>query len=606
MKLDELSMRECCFKTFPKEGRKLVWEITHRCYFECPYCFQAHKRQQNPTRILHPSDLSVIIKKLPALEIKDVLLTGGEIRWAKESLPDICAQLQKEGLSFSLSTSFFDNNFVDYLLDLSPRALNISLDPRGSETEEKYERHVGKIEDALRKCQKCNIDVKVTGVLTRESLLNTNSYMVLLEKLTVDFPILKAIYLTNPYDIGYLKSNVRPQEESLRKWLAALNISATLHDKIKLVNFHRFNAPLQQCPAGAKLIHIEPDGNVYPCHLFANLPKETFLQGNIINDPAVDLKRRLDDFALRTKEALAEYKENTVCEKCEGKSACGGGCVAELVSIGQLVEPQLVCKKIKQPTRVPLFEPNPQSFLPFESSDDLPQNEEKKIVEYINQNMKTGHDLAHGYDHVKCVVAYSRYIAMREGANLRVVTAAAYFHDFEPRRKLIYESHTAYSAQRAVAFLKTLDFKDTELNEIYHCIITSSYGASELGCHPLSLEAKCVRDADWLDAIGARGIARVFAFGAAHGCEELGEVEWSLDPPPKKRMSLIGPDPSPIYHFFSKLLWVKDGMVTNTGKLLAEVRHKRMLGFLKEYGEEMSICKEMLGQQATDVDDIDI
>lgn len=597
MKFDSLSMRECCFKTFPKEGRKVVWEITHKCNFGCSYCFQARKRLQNPMRILHPSDLRVIITKLPALEIKDVLLTGGEIRWAKESLPDICSQLQNEGLSFSLSTNFLhDDDFIDYLIELSPRALNISFDPRGTETEEKYERHISKIENVLRKCQQSNINVKATGVLTRESLKNTDAYVALLEKLMLDYPILTSIYLTNPYDIGYLKANLRPEEESLRKWLSALNIPSTLHQKIKLVNFHRFNAPLQQCPAGGQLVHIEPDGSVYPCHLFANLPKETFLLGNIVSDSAVELKKRLDDFASRTMEALAEYKENKICDKCKEKSACRGGCVAELVSIGQLVEPQLVCKKIKQPTRLSLFKPAPQSVLPFKSSDDLVQKEENRIVEYIRQNMRAGHDLAHGYDHVKCVVAYARYIAKEEGANLRVVTSAAYFHDFEPRRKLIYESHTEFSAQKAVAFLKTLGFSEIELNEIYHCIITSSYGAAELGHHPLSLEAKCVRDADWLDAIGARGIARVFAFGAAHGCEELGEVEWSLDSPPKKRMSLIGPDPSPIYHFFSKLLWVKDGMATNSGRQLAEIRHRRMIDFLKEYKDEMSIYQEILGQ----------
>ena len=81
-------------------------------------------------------------------------------------------------------------------------------------------------------------------------------------------------------------------------------------------------------------------------------------------------------------------------------------------------------------------------------------------------------------------------------------------------------------------------------------LITSSYGAENIGHIPESIEAKCVRDADWLDAIGARGIARVFAFGSAHGCAELGKVKWDIDNPVKKRMSRIGPDPSPIYHFF--------------------------------------------------------
>lgn len=77
-----------------------------------------------------------------------------------------------------------------------------------------------------------------------------------------------------------------------------------------------------------------------------------------------------------------------------------------------------------------------------------------------------------------------------------------------------------------------------------------------------------------------------------HQCEELGAVEWSLDPPEKLTMSLIGPDPSPIYHFFSKLLWVKDGMATETGRQMATIRHDRMLKFLRDYKLEMEIEEE--------------
>ncbi len=74
--------------------------------------------------------------------------------------------------------------------------------------------------------------------------------------------------------------------------------------------------------------------------------------------------------------------------------------------------------------------------------------------------------------------------------------------------------------------------------------------------------------------------------------EELGAVEWSLYPPTKKKMSRIGPDPSPIYHFFSKLLWVKDGMATDTGKELAEKRHQKLIAFLQDYKEEMEFANQ--------------
>lgn len=592
--MSHVNYRECCFKTFPPQGLKLVWEITHKCTFGCPYCFQTRKRQQNPVRILPPEDLSTILKKLKALEIRDVLITGGEIFWAKESLSHICKGLRRLKISYSVSTDYVHHSsFIDVLISLKPRAFNVSLDPRGAELEERYDRHVKAVENVISKCQTAEIEVKATGVITRESLRNCNAYLNLLDRLSQAYPILTSIYITNPYDIGYIKTNIRSSEESLRKWLKSLSLSKTLEKVVKFINFPRFNAPLQQCMAGVKLMHLEPLGNVYPCHLLANLPKETFLMGNLVDESAGEIKKRLSDFGRRTEEAIKEYKKNETCTtKCKEMQECRGGCIAELLSIGQLVQPQLVCRHIEPPPKIKAFKPK-QPLLPFRSpGEDLTPGEEEKIIEYIRQNMRKEHDIAHGFDHVQCVVKYARIIGKREGANLRIVTSAAYFHDFEPRRKLIYESHAEQSAQVAATFLKKIGFSKDELTQIYKCIITSSYGAAELGYSPETLEAKCVRDADWLDAIGARGIARVFAFGSAHQCEELGVVEWSLDPPEKRMMSLIGPDPSPIYHFFSKLLWVKDGMATETGRQMATIRHERMLKFLRDYKSEMEIEEE--------------
>jgi radical SAM protein with 4Fe4S-binding SPASM domain len=247
------------------------------------------------------------------------------------------------------------------------------------------------------------------------------------------------------------------------------------------VNYHRFNAPLQKCSAGNKIVHLEPNGDIYPCHLLANLPKETFLMGNLLKDSTKEISARLNDFALRTSEAIAEYKSIDECKKCRVSKDCGGGCIAEIVSVGQLIEPQLICKKIKSKPPQPLFKPD-ESLLPLASADsgDLSKNEREQIATYISQNLRNGHDLAHGLDHVNCVVEYARYIAVVEHANLRVVTAAAYFHDFEPRRKLIYEAHTEYSAQQAASFLNKLNFTESEVAQVYQCIISSSYGAHEL------------------------------------------------------------------------------------------------------------------------------
>ncbi|OGV98116.1 MAG: hypothetical protein A2Z59_08570 [Nitrospinae bacterium RIFCSPLOWO2_02_39_17] len=90
-------IRECCFKTIPaKDNRRLIWEITHSCKFNCEYCFQEKKRSANPARILHSHDLLKICSKMSALNITDVLITGGEIYYIRDTLEEICQFLQKQ------------------------------------------------------------------------------------------------------------------------------------------------------------------------------------------------------------------------------------------------------------------------------------------------------------------------------------------------------------------------------------------------------------------------------------------------------------------------------------------------------------------------------
>lgn len=211
---------------------------------------------------------------------------------------------------------------------------------------------------------------------------------------------------------------------------------------------------------------------------------------------------------------------------------------------------------------------------------------ENQIRDFVSQKLKNA-DIAHGFDHIECVVNMAKMIAENENADMRIVVPSAYLHDVVPRNEVErFDLHTEESANEAKKFLKGLGFSPSEIEKIGEVIITSSYESYLKGKKPASLEAEIVRDADWLDAIGARGIARVFVFAGHYGCPEMGKVERNPDNPAKFEMNTHGPDPSPVYHFFSKLLWIKDLMITKTAKLEAEKRHQFMVDFLKRYKSE--------------------
>lgn len=100
-----------------------------------------------------------------------------------------------------------------------------------------------------------------------------------------------------------------------------------------------------------------------------------------------------------------------------------------------------------------------------------------------------------------------------------------------------------------------------------------------------SLEAAIMRDADRLDAIGAVGIARAFAFGGARG-----RKLYDLEEVPRDQMTEAAyrkKEVATVTHFHEKLLKIKDLMVTKEGRRLAEERHVFMESFLTQLTNEI-------------------
>jgi uncharacterized protein len=108
---------------------------------------------------------------------------------------------------------------------------------------------------------------------------------------------------------------------------------------------------------------------------------------------------------------------------------------------------------------------------------------------------------------------------------------------------------------------------------------TSFRGASALASKP-TLEGLVVQDADRLDAIGAIGIARAFAFGGHFG-------ELMHDPDG-------GQPDTTINHFYDKLLLLKDRMNTATGKRISERRHAVLEDFLAHFFDEWN-ARDIVG-----------
>lgn len=191
-------------------------------------------------------------------------------------------------------------------------------------------------------------------------------------------------------------------------------------------------------------------------------------------------------------------------------------------------------------------------------------------------------DSVHDFDHIVRVLMLAERIAAAEGADRQIVRIATLLHDWgraEAEQQGL--DHAAVAAERARALLRGADPVWTEA--VVHAIAAHRFRSAPL---PQTLEAQVLFDADKLDALGAIGVARAYAYGGAHQQRLWAPVE-VVD---VSRWKLEGDDPdrhTPVHEFWVKLSRLKDCLYTRTGRVIAEERHRYMAEFFQRLDAEV-------------------
>ncbi len=188
----------------------------------------------------------------------------------------------------------------------------------------------------------------------------------------------------------------------------------------------------------------------------------------------------------------------------------------------------------------------------------------------------------HDWRHIERVWRTARQIGQAEDADLTVVELAALLHDIADWKA--HGRDSTVGPKTAIVWLQSLDLDARLIQHVGEIIAGISFKGAAVKEPTLSLEGKVVQDADRLDAVGAIGIARAFAYGGSKG-------RLIYDPACKPEEhqtadAYLNSDGSTINHFYEKLLLLKDRMNTPTGRALAEGRHRFMEGFLKQFYAE--------------------
>jgi uncharacterized protein len=196
----------------------------------------------------------------------------------------------------------------------------------------------------------------------------------------------------------------------------------------------------------------------------------------------------------------------------------------------------------------------------------------------LYENGGGGHD----FDHVLRVAALAERIAAAEGADGAVVRTAALLHDIGESEGR--EDHHLRGAARARALLQGQP--EPFVEAVAHAIEAHRFRADPA---PTTLEAQVLSDADKLDAIGAIGVARAYAYAGSHGTA-LWKLSWQAIAGGKgdavRSPDALGGDYTPVHEFVYKLDRIPDRLYTATARTIAAERQRFMRTYFDRLDEE--------------------
>jgi len=206
----------------------------------------------------------------------------------------------------------------------------------------------------------------------------------------------------------------------------------------------------------------------------------------------------------------------------------------------------------------------------------------KKTIEYV-KTILHGESSGHDWWHVYRVWKMAIHIAKKEKeVDIFVVELAALLHDIADHK--FYGGDLTVGPKKAHEWLLNLNVSNDIADHVSIIISETSFKGAKVASKMPTKEGMIVQDADRLDAIGAIGIARAFAFGGKKDRE-------MYDPAIKTQIhdsfEAYSNNKSPtINHFYEKLLLLKDLMNTKTGAKIAEERHIYMQRYLDRFFNE--------------------
>lgn len=207
---------------------------------------------------------------------------------------------------------------------------------------------------------------------------------------------------------------------------------------------------------------------------------------------------------------------------------------------------------------------------------NIRQKEVLRLTENRVKQVFEGEGSGHDWWHIFRVRNLALKISEHEGGNRFTIEMAALLHDLDD-----WKLQTGNRTSRAQAWLEQMNIEAAQQEKILQVISEVSFKGAEVETAVTSKEAKIVQDADRLDAIGAIGIARTFAYG---GNKNRLIYDPNISPVMHNSFDNYMKSTAPtINHFYEKLLLLKERLNTPAALQIANERHAFMEAFLNRF-----------------------
>lgn len=202
----------------------------------------------------------------------------------------------------------------------------------------------------------------------------------------------------------------------------------------------------------------------------------------------------------------------------------------------------------------------------------------EKTIEMVKETL-SGEATGHDYHHIMRVNKLAVRLAKEEGADAYIVELAALLHDIADWK--FHGGDLEAGPRVAEEWLRSQGADLAVIEKVKSIIREVSYKGAGVKTQPSSLEGKVVQDADRLDALGAIGIARTFAYGG-----RFERPMYDPDQPPVMHQTFEeykNAKGSTLNHFYEKIFLLKDRLNTDSARTLAEERHKYVEDFVERF-----------------------